>query len=142
LNKVFAESFPSGQPYASITSITLVNNTSKTQDITVPTDTLYYLQSIKATNPDDVARTITIALYNEAAKTNKILVLLSTSIGAAGEINWPSSVTGSVAQSGLPNKLLLGPFMTISVTWSAGGASAGGTDADGLVVFVRRLPLT
>lgn len=143
MKKIFAETFPSGKPEASITSITLVNNTAKTQDITVPTDSMWLIQTIKATNPDDVQRTTYIRLYNESAKTNLIANLIAAALNATQELYYPNSTTASTqCPNALGQGLLLAGGMTISVTWAAGGASTGGTDADGLVVFYREYPMT
>jgi len=140
LKKTFAETFPSGEVRADVTSLTLVNNTAKTQDVTVADDTLWVLQSIKASNPDDVARTVQIRLYKEAAKTNLIALLASVSVSATSQLQFPSYTGASGTLSGqIGFPLTLFPGNTISITWSAGGASAGGTDADGQVIFYRRL---
>lgn len=142
MKKVFAETFESGSIEADPVSITLVNNTQKTQDFSVATDCIYELIAIKATNPDDVARVVTIELFKEVAKTNHIATLGSGSVNAGSRLSWPGNSV-SAAQNWLqPRPCLLGPNWTIRVTWAAGGASAGGTDADGLVVWYRKLSLT
>lgn len=142
MKNVFAETFPSGTVKTSVTSITLVNNTAKTQDVTVPTDTKWIIETIRAVNPDDVARFINVEIWRESAKTVRIATLTGLSTGALGAIQFPNNddLTASISNS--PFVLVLGAGMTISVTWSAGGASAGGTDADGLVILYRELTLT
>lgn len=143
MKNVFAQTFPSGQPTTSVTSITLVNATAKTQDITVPTDTLWLVQMIKAVNADDVNRVITIEVFNEAAKTSRIGTLAVADTATGVFLQWPNNEAAQVARTVNPGyPMLLGPGMTISVTWASGGASTGGTDADGLVIWYRKLPLT
>jgi len=118
-----------------VTSITLVNNTSKTEDVTVPAGKRWRLLGIKITNPDDVQRAISITKYKEAAKTNIIRTLVSyATLGAGGEANWPNSRTALINTNELFHEEILDAGNIISVTWVTGGASTGGTDADGLVV--------
>lgn len=141
MREVFAQTFPGGSVEDSVTSITLANNTAKTQDKSVETDTLWVVENIKITNPDDVQRNVRIEVYKEAAKTNLICYLKGTTTLAAGAtLNIPTKATASTEEGVLP--MTLGPGNTISVYWAAGGASTGGTDADGLVIHYRKLPLT
>jgi hypothetical protein len=143
MDKIFAETFPSGSIKTSVTSVTVVNNTTKTVDISVPTDTVWAIQSIKVVNPDDVARTVGINLYNEVAKTNQIALLTAASVGAGGLIHYPSNAAvenSELTRTGYP--LVLGPGMTINIVLAAGGASSGGTTADGIVILYRQLSLT
>jgi len=142
LKKTFSETFPSGTVKTSVTSITLVNNTQKVQDVSVPSDTVWVIQCIRAVNIDDVQRTVVIDLWNEAAKTSKIARLQSGAVAAVTDLVYPSITAGGTI-IGVPTAVLvLGPGMTISVTWAAGGVSTGATDSDGLVILYRELTLT
>lgn len=141
MKPVLAYTFPSGTPTADEYSITLVNNTAKTQDVTVPANELWVLQSVKITNPDDVTRNVTITLWNEAAKTNKILVLDSQNIATTDRLQIPSNDDHAYNFSNASKDFVLAAGMTIEVVWAAGGASTGATDADGLVIFYRKLSL-
>jgi len=120
----------------SVTSVTLVNNVTKTIDVVVPDNKKWILLSFKVTNPDDVARTITAVLYKEAAKTNYIKRLMSeAAVGATAIRQWPKETNSSTVQRvpTLPAEIVT-EENTLNVVWATGGASAGGTDADGLVV--------
>lgn len=142
MKKDFSEIFPSGTVDARVTSLTLVNNTLKTLNVSVPTDELWALQTITMTNPDNVDRVCYARLFKEVAKTNMITQLMSGTVAAASRLCYPNNAIAETHNNQTGEQLLLGPNMTIGFTWAAGGASAGGTDADGLVVFVRKLTLT
>lgn len=139
MKKTFAETFPSGEVRADVTSVTLVNNTAKTNNVTVPDDTIWKLQSIRVMNPDDVARAISLTIYKEAAKTSRVLHLDTRNIAASAVFQWPNNGTGGEDRSNIPFDLVLFAGNTIEITWAAGGASSGGTIADAQVVFYRRL---
>lgn len=146
MDNKFALTFPSGSVESSIQTVTLVNNTAKTLTYTVTDDTMVVIQTISVTNPDDVARTVTITLWNESAKTNRLAILEQDSVGASGIMHYPNletaggGSTGFIRNAGFP--LLLKAGMTIEVVWAAGGASSGGTDADGFAILLRKLLLT
>lgn len=131
-----------GKKKDNVTSITLVNDTAKTQDVTVPTGKAWLLLAFSVTNPDNVARDVTVTLYKEAAKTNVLQVLgvkAAMDANAAARYHGPGNLT-NYSQGDL-YALPLEAGNTISVTWAAGGASAGATDADGLVVEVMEIPV-
>lgn len=133
------EIFDAGEPKQPVTSVTLVNNTAKTVDTTVPAGKKWKFNSIKITNPDDVARTVDFLFYKEAAATNLILTLDATSVGAAGTLQFPRyAASASLHTFPVVHTLIAGNI--IRVTWRAGGVSAGGTDADGLVTTYREVP--
>lgn len=135
-------SFPAGKIGQEVTSVTLANNTAKTVDTTVPAGKKWILISIKITNPDDVQRTCSMYKYKEAAKTNVIKIYDSSAVGAGGTAQHPNSITGvRTATEFHPQPAeILAPGNTISVGWAAGGASSGGTDADGLVIEYLEVP--
>ena len=134
----FAWTFPAGKHEQEVTSVTLVDNTAKTNDITVPTGKRWLLQRIKVTNCDDVTRDITITLYKEAAKINvlcKLAFKADVAANAAEEMMWPSFRVDTMNfwyEAARP--LILSAGNTIEVVWATGGASTGATDADGQVV--------
>lgn len=128
--------FPGGRHLQAVTSVTLVNNTAKTIDTTVPDGKRWLLLNVRMNNPDDVARTERIWIYKEAAKTNFLRELLDSSINASAGGSFPSNEMSDVVDMqarGLP-PIILSAGNTIQAYWGAGGASSGGTDADGLVV--------
>lgn len=131
----FAWNFQGGKLNQSVISVTLVNNTAKTIDITVPAGKRWMFLGLKITNPDNVARNINVHLYKEAGKTNLIKrILVQTGVAASGERYYPNSVTATLTVMSFYVPTFLEGGNTIESVWAAGGASAGGTDADGLVI--------
>jgi len=127
--------FQGGKKVISVTSITLANNTAKTVDITVPTIKRWLLLSAKMTNPDNVTRNAYMFHYKESTKTNFVKTLTTASNLASGAgLQYPNSETGVINKAPFPQVIILDPNETLVFTWDAGGASAGGTDADGLIV--------
>lgn len=135
--------FPGGRLEQAVTSIALVNNTVKTVDTTVPTSKRWKLLSVKATNPDNVARVFGCKIYKEAALTNKIRTILSKSMAAAEELYWPNGSSFGVDSDHFEGwcDIVLDAGNTINCVWATGGASAGGTDADGLVIEYLEMPV-
>ncbi|MFH1327294.1 MAG: hypothetical protein ABIH76_00340 [Candidatus Bathyarchaeota archaeon] len=119
-----------------VTSVTLVNNTAKTEDVTVPQGERWLLLGAKLANPDDVARVVGIDIYKEAAKTNLLRQLFQFSANASTSRQWPSWPSGSTSGSCTFQfaLVILDAGNTLKCFWEAGGASAGGVDADGLVI--------
>jgi len=120
-----------------VTSITLVNNTKKTEDVTVPQGERWLLLNVKMANNDDVTRDIRCTIYKEAAKTNMIRHLMFyAAVPTNAYRQWPSWPSGGTSGSAtFQNALvILDSGNTLDCIWEAGGASAGAVDADGLVV--------
>jgi hypothetical protein len=122
-----------------VTSLTLVNNTAKEVLFTVPAGERWMLISAKYTNPDDVNRAVTLELHKEAAKTNYIKKYQSGTVNAGAIQQYPSGALANTTQnqSAIPYELL-GAGNTLRLYFAAGGASAGGTDADGIVITVLK----
>jgi len=131
---VFAWTFPGGKLKQEVTSITLANNTAKVVDVIVPPGKRWLLLGIKAVNDDNVTRVIDIFLYKEDSKTNKLRHLAGESVSQYDVLQYPNCKTGYSNRLDLPSLIVLDPDNTINVTWAAGGASSGSTDADGLVI--------
>lgn len=142
MNKVFAETFPSGYVETSVNSVTVANNTAKTEKYTVPDDTIWVIEFIRAVNPDDVARDIYIRIWKESALTNKIANIAYGAAGAGGDIVFPSVGSIGAAYSENPMAMTLGAGETIEIYWAAGGASTGGTLANAVVIHRRVLSKT
>lgn len=142
MKTVFAQTFPSGSIKTKVQSVTLVNNTAKTQDISVPTDTEWCIESIKMANGDNVDRNGTILLYQTSSKTNLIAYILFATITAGAQIMIPNNDDLGSAMANNKQQWILGAGETLSFIWAAGGASAGATDADAIVIKYRELPLT
>lgn len=131
---VFAWAMLGGELKIEPTSITLANNTAKTEDITVPSRKRWLVLNIKVKNPDDVTRTTSIKIYKESSKTNLVCILESIDLGAGTILNWPNARAGSKDLVTRWFPLILEEGNTISVNWAAGGTSTGGTASDGLVI--------
>ena len=126
--------FQGGRKVDSVTSVTLVNNVTKTIDTTVPTGKRWFLIQVKTSNVDNVARVLTVRVYKEAGKTNILRILGSKSSLQNERMQYPSSITGDAKVTWFPAVVILDEGNTITAEYTAGGASAGGTDADGLVI--------
>jgi len=114
-----------------------VNNTAKTQDITVPQGERWVLLGVKMANGDDVTRDVSCMVYKEAAKTNLLKSLFYYAAVGAGSIRlWPSWPSGGTSGAFIyqTHLIVLDPGNTLSCIWATGGASTGAVDADGLVV--------
>lgn len=134
--------FPAGEIVQDVTEVVLVNNTAKIVDYTVPVGSKMLLISVKAVNMDNVTRNILVDVYKEVAKTNLMLRLAVGDIATTKFIQYPNTYRPSeVDRVHAPMVLVLTEGNTISVTWAAGGASAGATDADGLVITGLEVPL-
>ena len=135
VRSVIAWTFPAGKLWQDVTSVTLVNNTAKTVDIVSKNHKRILILNIKATNPDNVARDITLTKYKETAKTNIIKTLYTVSRNAGATLNWPNSIAAEIGTDPrMASPCILEYTNKIAVVWGAGGVSAGGVDADGLVV--------
>ena len=143
MKKVFAETFKGGYIYTSVNSLTLVNNTAKANDFTVPDDTVWILQNIRGTNPDDVQRTVSIIIYRTNAVTNRIRDVFNAAVGAGAVFNVPNDnpLANSTKCADIKD-FVLGAGNTIRIYYDAGGASSGGTDADGIILNYRVLSKT
>lgn len=132
----FVWTFPGGKLKQEVTEIVLVNATALTEDILVPTGKIWILLSIRVVNMDDVTRAFTATKYKEAAKTNAIRRLMSVSLATGTLGQWPgaeSSATIGQGRPTAPGEILVAGNI-LSCVWASGGASAGSTDVDGLVI--------
>lgn len=110
------------------TDVTLVNNTAKTETITVPTGKRWKILSAKLNNADNVNRDCSIQVTDPSNNVHTILVP-TTTVAANGILYFPSAdhdtTGGCYAQgSSLP---IVNQFEKIKFVWAAGGASAGGS---------------
>lgn len=142
MKKVFAETYPSGYIVTSINSVTVANNTAKSETFTVPDDTVWVVDSIRAVNPDDVARDIYIRWFKESALTNKISNLMFGASGAGGDIVWPNTAAIGASYNENPPSIVMSAGETIEIYFAAGGASTGGTLANSIVIHRRVLSKT
>ena len=109
---------------------TLVNNTALTRTITVPTNARWKFEGGYAFNGDDVNRVTTVRLNDGS----NILHPLSEgqTVVAATNLTFPNPVGDRLHGRGVPMTLTEADRVTIA--WSAGGASAGGTARSSAVV--------
>lgn len=136
---------PVGRLVQDVIAVTLVNNTLFVHDYTVASGKRIKLMGLRVTNPDDVARDVQVRLYKEAGKTNYLRRLFVMSVPAApgGAIQWPYLEAGdeTTLDSRKLMEYILDEGNTIEFQWAAGGASAGGTDADGLVLIFMEIDI-
>jgi len=124
-----------GRLVQKVVSITLVNNVTLNEHVDVPANKRWVILGIRAVNCDDVNRAMAFEVYKEAAGTNLLRRLTyNTGILANGAaLQYPSygTDTGSTNHYG---PVILQGGNRITTIFVAGGASTGGTDADGLIV--------
>jgi len=135
--------FAGGRKVNNITSLTVLNNTTLTIDVSPPAGRRWMVLSMKVVNPDNVARNVSVVHYAEAAKTNVIKYLSNTATAAGNPFQvWPSAWNLAACPaflSGFGPMLIVENPEVLEVSLVAGGASAGGVDADGLVIEVLEL---
>jgi len=110
----------------------LGNNNTVVRTITVPVNRRWWFCQGFVYNADNVARAITVFVYNAA--TSQIGILLpSTSLAAAGMLSYIDTVAG--ISNPAPALLPLKAGDYISITFTAGGVSAGGNGSSSCVVI-------
>lgn len=124
---------PAGEHKQEVTSITLVNNTAKTELVTVPAGKQWILLAVKMSNIDDVNRVLSLNVWKESAKTNFLRTLQKASVAQNASMLWPTGES-TTDETNIFCLVLLAAGNTLECVYAAGGASAGGVDADGLVV--------
>lgn len=142
MKKIFANTFPNGTVLCQKVSTTLVNNTAKTENITVPDDTLWYVQTFRMKNIDDVARTCIIRIFETATKTYELFVVHYNSINAGSGLMIPNNDDLGAGMGNNLQGILLKAGNTIEFVWAAGGASTGATNANAATITYRQLSLT
>lgn len=108
------------------TSVTLVNNTAKTVDLTVPSNERWIPRHGYIKNFDDVTRTCRVQIYNDDDVRIGFL-LYDTAIVAAGYQIFPNKAQSSSRELDDQLELIMLPGWYIRFQWDAGGASTGGT---------------
>lgn len=126
-----------GRLIQEVTSVTLANNTAYNVYNAVPAGKRRILLSFRVMNPDNVARAVTVSKFKEVARTNEIKrVVYVAALGASGGIlQWPlgANTQSEARESNRPFELY-NENNVLAIQYAAGGASAGGTDADGIVI--------
>ncbi|MFQ6116225.1 MAG: hypothetical protein ACE5NG_19355 [bacterium] len=126
-NVVFAWTSPAGRPiHTDAQSTTLVADTAKSVDVTVPTNKRWLISNIMIHNGDDQARTCYVYIYDS---NNVLLAILiaDVSLASDGREYWPEEAPpGTNALTVAP--LILHAGWYLRFRWGAPGvASAGGT---------------
>lgn len=121
----------SGRLVKNESDTTLGNNNTVTRTITTPTNTRWRFMNGLALNADDVARAIDYAMTDG---TDPVIQWLrqtdqATTTPAGERINVPvhDPTQGDQLDAAGSASFLMDEADTISITWNAGGASAGGT---------------
>lgn len=112
-----------------LTAVTLVNNTTKLQDMTVPTGRRWKVFFGGIYNGDDVARNLKVAVRESGGVAEIIPLLATVSTGASTNRYFPKAFGASdqVALGAGAYPFWLEAGDVIRFTFTAGGASAGGT---------------
>jgi hypothetical protein len=133
--------FQGGYKKNNITSVVLVNNTAKTLDLTPGDGKRWQLLSARMVNIDDVNRNLSAAHYAEAAATNMLSQwCINTAISQNNGMHFPNvSYSDKKELLGSVVPVIIEDTEMVRFTWNAGGVSAGGTDADGLICQVMEI---
>lgn len=106
--------------------VTLVNNVTKSHNVTVPATKRWYLWGGRMSNGDDVARNSGCRLHNSDAKII-FTPLMSQALAAGSSLYFPTTIVtvNQLGSGAYPIPMKAGDY--IRFTWVAGGVSAGGT---------------
>jgi len=134
---IFGWIFPGGELKTILTAITLVNNTAKNTLETVPAGERWLLLGTRLVNCDDVNRDV--AIYVKDVDDNLVHKLIGhAALVPTAYVQWPNRIPNVYDQHQAWWPVLLDPGDYIDFRHEAGGASAGGTDADGGITRVLR----
>lgn len=137
VDKVLALTFPAGKSKKNITEVTLVNNTAKYQNVTVPAGKRWLVLQVKQKNIDDVARNCYARVFDVSDEEEGYLY--PTQSVAAGEyIIWPAKEHNNVTVLNPAAVLIMEAGDYLVFNWAAGGVSAGAT-ADAIIMKVLEL---
>lgn len=114
-------------PINSRTSVTLVNNTAKTERVTVPAGEVWEIDAVGFKNGDDVARAVAVTVV-DSSNADYLYLANHSGLAAADRAQYPHS-KGATDE---PDHLLSYPLYVaggnkIQFYFAAGGASTGGT---------------
>lgn len=131
---------PGGELVTVLTSVTLVNNTAKNTDETVPAGERWLLLGARLANPDDVVRNVAIYIYDvDDNLVHKLLSHSNLGASSAAYVQWPNLVPNVYDQHQSWWPVVLDPGDYIRYRHEAGGASAGGgPDADAGIARVLK----
>lgn len=112
---------------------TLVNNTTATRVISVPTNARWHIHGGDVLNADDVTRDVTVACRD--GSDNQLITLLTDASAASLRKSFPHDTNTAIQnQESTDVEFDLSGGFDVLITWTAGGASAGGTGESSVVV--------
>lgn len=117
------------------TSVTLVNNTLKNQDITVPAGKVWTVLRGQIYNGDDVARNCNVICY-DSTPTEMATLHTDAALAATTRIQFPR-LNQNAAEDPMKQPLVLEAGDYVRFQFKAGGASSGGTGLIMLHVLER-----
>jgi len=110
------------------TTITLVNNTDLTTDMTVPSNKMWKIYGGKAENPDNVTRTVVVFLYDKIG--TQVGYMQSKAVTAGAFIIFPCAGIDAARDDGMISAhsypLIAEAGDKVRFIHYAGGVSAGG----------------
>lgn len=127
--------FGKGLKLNNVTSVVLVNNVTKTIDLTPGAGKRWELLGIRMANIDDVARTCNLSHFADAGATLNLTEYLESSL-TGNPMFWPNGDDLATVYANKFHKSVIEGVEIMRAKWTAGGASSGGTDADGLACEV------
>jgi len=114
--------------YQSRGSVTLVNNTAKVLELTVPKGKIWRLYGVTMHNGDDVSRNMSCSIIDENGNLLFYIGSTSTAAPAGAYRNLLRYVdTSSASDVGSPFPLPVKGGNKVKLAWAAGGTSSGGT---------------
>jgi hypothetical protein len=122
--------FPSGWPIPRSYSDTLVNNTALTKVLTVPAGESWLIRGAFMKNGDNVNRDCS-CLFKDAAGNNIGFIIYHAALATLNSAYYPDQTNNDTKVYACPILLCAGE--TLTFTWAAGGASAGGTASYGVI---------
>jgi len=115
-----------GKLYQERTSVTLVNDTTKTVDLTVPSGKRWVIHALRMENGDDVTRVLDVHIIDGSGNVLHKMANESVGAGIGREMinHHPTAVAGASPWRG---DILVKAGNKLRLVWNAGGASSGGT---------------
>lgn len=117
-----------GKLYQERASVTLVNNTTKTLDLTVPAGKRWLVYMVSMTNGDDVDRTANVFVVDGSGNTLHVLGYATISAGGGSMKELLGGIeTGTNTTYFRKIPILIKAGNKLRLKWNAGGTSSGGT---------------
>lgn len=120
----FSWMFPGGRVVDNRSTTALVNNTVKSESITVPANKRWLVIGGAMQNADNVTRICQAVVYNEADQL--LFQIFYASLATTVRGYFPSEASDTY-RTAICYPLILEAGQYAKLTWQAGGASTGGT---------------